>query len=108
MRVRDQTRRYLTYTLGHVSASGLRRNFGEHEAIAFAIRDGEPERAESLMRRHISSNGDRIARDLIDPPASGRAEQPAALTRRKEERGRPLSGTLSADGHQAPTRPAQT
>ena len=89
LRIRDQTRRYLTLTLGHVSASGLQRNFHEHEAIALAIRAGQAERAEALMRGHVSSNGDRIAHRLFDPPPlSGRDGHDVRATR-KEQRKQP-------------------
>jgi DNA-binding GntR family transcriptional regulator len=85
LRVRDQTRRYLTRTLGRVSRSGLQRNFYEHEAIGVAIRDGDADRAESLMRRHISSNGDRIAQHLLDASGPPSLDQRAVPTARKED-----------------------
>ena len=105
-RVRDQTRRYLTLTLGHVAASGLRRNFQEHEAIGFAIRDGEPERAEALMRRHIIWNGDRIAQNLVDASADHQPDQGDAPPARKEMH--PTSDRGPSSPASGPRRTART
>ncbi len=60
-RVRDQTRRYLAFPLKFLSIDSLHSNLKQHTAIAEAIRDGDAEVAEKLMRVHIMSNGQRIA-----------------------------------------------
>lgn len=41
-------------------AKGLREVFAEHSAIFAAIRDGEAETAERLMRRHLTHSRDRL------------------------------------------------
>jgi GntR family transcriptional repressor for pyruvate dehydrogenase complex len=41
-------------------ASGLREVFGEHSAIFAAIRDGDPGKAEALMRHHLVHSRDRL------------------------------------------------
>jgi DNA-binding GntR family transcriptional regulator len=103
LRMRDQTRRYLSLTLGHVSASGLQRNFHEHEAIGLAIREGDAERAEALMRSHVRSNGDRIARSLVGTPAAGSLTGRDEPSMTKEEHARPGRANDGVDSHRAPT-----
>lgn len=48
----------------------------EHEKILLAIRDREPDFAETLMRRHIRSIHDNYIRFLGDPNVPGSAPQP--------------------------------
>lgn len=43
-----------------LEATGLTQVFGEHEAIANAIRDGEAERARELMYNHLAGSKDRL------------------------------------------------
>lgn len=78
LRVRDQTRRYLALPLDRLTPDGLRRNFAEHQAIGEAIRQGDGDLAEQHMRRHVTSNGEAIARDMAARPGGvGRAGGPA-------------------------------
>jgi GntR family transcriptional repressor for pyruvate dehydrogenase complex len=41
-------------------AKGLKEVFGEHSAIFAAIRDGDGESAERLMRGHLTHSRDRL------------------------------------------------
>jgi DNA-binding GntR family transcriptional regulator len=71
LRIRDQTRRYLVFTLARVPADSLRRNLGEHRAIVDAIRAGDAQLAEQRMRTHVIWNGERIARAMSAAGAGG-------------------------------------
>jgi len=61
-RVHDQVRRYLSVPRQAPAPEEYRLSLAEHTALAEAVRDRQPDRAEALMRAHIIDRGEYIAR----------------------------------------------
>ncbi len=70
-RVHDQVRRYLSVPRLAPAPEEYRLSLAEHTALAEAVRDRQPDRAEALMRAHIIDRGEYIARVVVGhaPPA---------------------------------------
>jgi DNA-binding GntR family transcriptional regulator len=64
LHLRSQTKRHMLFSLRVWNPVGMQHNLGEHEAVALAVRDRDPERAEAAMRRHISVSAEVVVRAL--------------------------------------------
>ncbi len=73
-RVHDQVRRYLSVPRHAPEPEEYRLSLAEHTALAETVRDRQPDRAEALMRAHISDRGEYIARVV-----GGHASPPGAV-----------------------------
>ena len=84
-RVHGQVRRYLSVSRHAVpSSEEYNLTLVEHAAIAEAVRDKQPDRAEALLRAHIIDRGEYIARVVGDRAAS--ANPPGAVDMARRER----------------------
>ncbi len=80
-RVHDQVRRYLSVPRRDPDPEEYRLSFAEHAALAAAVRDRQPDRAETLMRAHIIDRGEYIARVVGGQTAPQGAVGPADAAR---------------------------
>ncbi len=84
-RVHGQVRRYLSVSRQARSLEEYTLTLAEHTALARAVRDQQPDRAEALMRAHIIDRGEYIARVVGGHAASAGPASLADATPREHD-----------------------
>lgn len=82
-RVHGQVRRYLSVSRHAPAPEEYALTLVEHVALAEAVRDKQPDRAEALMRAHIIDRGEYIARVVGDRAVSANLPGVADMARRE-------------------------